>query len=37
MIKIAICDDDIMLTTMIEEMLYEIGKEQSIKIRCEIF
>ena len=37
MIKIAICDDDIMLTTMIEEMIYEIGKEQSIKIRCEIF
>lgn len=32
MIKIAICDDDIMLTTMIEEMLYEIGKEQSMFI-----
>ena len=37
MIRIAICDDDIIMTTTIEEMLYTIGKEQSIRLSCEVF
>ena len=37
MIRIAICDDDKTMTTIIEEMLYKISKEQSLKIECEIF
>ena len=37
MIRIAICDDDKTMTTIIEEMLYKVSKEQSLKIDCEIF
>lgn len=37
MINIAICDDDVVMTTTIEERLYKIGKEQDIKINCEVF
>lgn len=32
MINIAICDDDMAMTTTIEEMLYETSKEQNVKI-----
>lgn len=37
MINIAICDDDTATTTAIEEMLYKIGKEENIKINCDVF
>ena len=37
MINIAICDDDVAMTTTIEEMLYKITNEQSIRINCEVF
>ena len=37
MIRIAICDDDKTTTTIIEEMLCKIGKEQNLKIECGIF
>lgn len=37
MINIAICDDDILITTAIEELLYNIEKEQNIKIDCSVF
>lgn len=37
MINIAICDDDIAMTTTIEDMLYKLGKEQVIKINCSVF
>lgn len=37
MINIAICDDDIAITGVIEEMLYKIEKEQNLQINCSIF
>ena len=37
MINIAICDDDIAMTTVMEEKLYAIANEQSVKINCDIF
>lgn len=37
MIKIGICDDDVYLTTLMEDMLMNLGKEQHIQIRCEVF
>ena len=37
MINIAICDDDIAMTTAIEEMLCKLAKEQNIKINCSVF
>ena len=37
MINIAICDDDMAMTTTIEEMLYETSKEQNVKINCAVF
>lgn len=37
MINIAICDDDVLMTSSIEERLYKIGKEQDIKITCGVF
>ena len=37
MINIAICDDDVPMTATIESFLLRIGKEQNIKIDCEVF
>lgn len=37
MINIAICDDDVALTTEVEEMLCSIGQEQNLKIGCDVF
>lgn len=37
MINIAICDDDVAMTAMIEDILHKIAKEQDIKINCDIF
>ena len=37
MINIAICDDDVAMTTTIEELLYNTAKEQGIKINCAVF
>lgn len=37
MIRIAICDDDVVMTTAIEEMINNIETEQGIKVNCEIF
>lgn len=37
MINIAICDDDIAMTAIIEKMLEKIAKEQDIKINCAVF
>lgn len=37
MINIAICDDDVAMTAIIEEMLYKTAKEQGIKINCAVF
>lgn len=37
MINIAICDDDVMMTSAIEQKLNKIEKEQGIKINCEVF
>lgn len=37
MIKIAICDDEVFLTTTMEEMLIEMGKELHIQISCDVF
>ena len=33
----SICDDDMAMTTTIEEMLYETSKEQNVKINCAVF
>lgn len=35
--KVAICDDDIMMTSIIEEMLVEIEKKEKIKIDIDVF
>lgn len=37
MINIAICDDDVAMTTAIEEMLCVTAKEQGIRISCAVF
>lgn len=37
MINIAICDDDVAMTTAIEDMLDTIAKEQSYRINCAVF
>lgn len=37
MIHIAICDDDVAMTSMIEELLLSIGKEQRIQVSCDVF
>lgn len=37
MINIAICDDDVAMTSIIEEMLYTIAKEQGYRINCAVF
>lgn len=37
MINIAICDDDVAMTTVMEEKLYAIANEQSVKINCDVF
>lgn len=37
MINIAICDDDVAMTAIIEEMLHKIANEQDIKINCAVF
>lgn len=37
MINIAICDDDIAITSSLEEKLYIIQREQNININCDIF
>ena len=37
MINLDICDDDMAMTTTIEEMLYETSKEQNVKINCAVF
>lgn len=37
MINIAICDDDVAMTTVIEEMIRTIAREQSYPVDCEVF
>ena len=37
MINIGICDDDVAMTAIIEEMLHKIANEQDIKINCAVF
>lgn len=37
MIKAAICDDDVVLTSSVEKMLDAIAEEQNIKIDCAVF
>ncbi|MDE7252728.1 MAG: LytTR family DNA-binding domain-containing protein [Acetatifactor sp.] len=37
MINIAICDDDEVMTSLIEEMLYKIAEKQHINIDCAVF
>lgn len=37
MISIAICDDDVTMTSTIEEMLFKTAKEQGIEINCAVF
>ena len=37
MINIAICDDDILTTTFIEDSIYKIAEEFKIKVCCDVF
>lgn len=37
MLNIAICDDDIAATTMLEELIIEIGATNGIKTNCSVF
>lgn len=37
MLNIAICDDDMALTSYIEELLHNLGEELGITIHCDIF
>ncbi|MBQ9990224.1 MAG: response regulator transcription factor [Lachnospiraceae bacterium] len=37
MIKIAICDDEVFMTTLMEEMIMEMGKELHAQISCDVF
>lgn len=37
MLNIAICDDNMALTSYIEELLHNLGEELGITIHCDIF
>ncbi len=37
MINIAICDDDVLTTTFIEESVYKLAEKADIKVNCDIY